>query len=93
MFKKKIEDKEEKKDKEICAKILSMKDGLVEYDDIEFIKIISQKYSLIIMKDYLPIIGEIKGKVEFQRKNGTVKIENITAYYMHKHNEFNLFIK
>ena len=51
MFKKKIEDKEEKKDKEICAKILSMKDGLVEYDDIEFIKIISQKYSLIIMKD------------------------------------------
>ena len=45
------------------------------------------------MKDYLPIIGEIKGKVEFQRKNGTVKIENITAYYMHKHNEFNLFIK
>ena len=70
-----------------------MKDGLVEYDDIEFIKIISQKYSLIIMKDYLPIIGEIKGKVEFQRKNGTVKIENITAYYMHKHNEFNLFIK
>lgn len=70
-----------------------MEDGLLEYENIEFIRITSKDYNLMIMKDYLPVIGEIKGKVEFQSKEGSVKLENITAYYMHKHNEFNLFVK
>ena len=93
MFKKIVKEKKDNDDNGILVKVLSMQDGLVEYENVEFIRIISQKYTLLIMKDYLPIIGEIKGKVEMQSKNGSIKIENITAYYMHKHNEFNLFIK
>ena len=77
---------EEQKDNGILVKVL-------EYENIEFIRITSKDYNLMIMKDYLPVIGEIKGKVEFQSKEGSVKLENITAYYMHKHNEFNLFVK
>ena len=77
---------EEQKDNGILVKVLSMEDGLLEYENIEFIRITSKDYNLMIMKDYLPVIGEIKGKVEFQSKEGSVKLENITAYYMHKHN-------
>jgi hypothetical protein len=84
---------EEQKDNGILVKVLSMEEGLLEYENIEFIRITSKDYNLMIMKDYLPVIGEIKGKVEFQSKEGSVKLENITAYYMHKHNEFNLFVK
>lgn len=84
---------EEQKDNGILVKVLSMEDELLEYENIEFIRITSKDYNLMIMKDYLPVIGEIKGKVEFQSKEGSVKLENITAYYMHKHNEFNLFVK
>ena len=84
---------EEQKDNGILVKVLSMEDGLLEYENIEFIRITSKDYNLMIMKDYLPVIGEIKGKVEFQSKEGSVKLENITAYYMNKHNEFNLFVK
>ncbi len=84
---------EEQKDNGILVKVLSMEEGLLEYENIEFIRITSKDYNLMIMKDYLPVIGEIKGKVEFQSKEGNVKLENITAYYMHKHNEFNLFVK
>lgn len=84
---------EEQKDNGILVKVLSMEEGLLEYENIEFIRIASKDYNLMIMKDYLPVIGEIKGKVEFQSKEGSVKLENITAYYMHKHNEFNLFVK
>ena len=84
---------EEQNDNGILVKVLSMEDGLLEYENIEFIRITSKDYNLMIMKDYLPVIGEIKGKVEFQSKEGSVKLENITAYYMHKHNEFNLFVK
>ena len=93
MFKKIVKEKKDNDDNGILVKVLSMQDGLVEYENVEFIRITSQKYTLLIMKDYLPIIGEIKGKVEMQSKNVSIKIENITAYYMHKHNEFNLFIK
>ena len=84
---------DEQKDNGILVKVLSMEEGLLEYENIEFIRITSKDYNLMIMKDYLPVIGEIKGKVEFQSKEGSVKLENITAYYMHKHNEFNLFVK
>ena len=93
MFKKIVKEKKDNDDNGILVKVLSMQDGLVEYENVEFIRITSQKYTLLIMRDYLPIICEIKCKVEMQSKNGSIKIENITAYYMHKHNEFNLFIK
>ena len=70
-----------------------MKDGLEEYDDVQFVKIISKTYNLIIMKDYLPIIGEINGSVELSRLHTSEKLEDIVGYYIHKHNEFKLFIK
>lgn len=77
----------------INVKILSMKNGLIEYSDVQFIRILSKDYNLIIMKDYLPIIGEVTGKVEIERINSTVKLEKIVGYYIHRHNEFKLFIK
>ena len=77
----------------IKVKILSMKNGLIEYLDVQFIRIISKEYNLIIMKDYLPIIGEIEGKIEIETLRKTIKLDKITGYYIHKHNEFNLFLK
>lgn len=85
--------KEKENSPTITVRVLSMKKGLVEYKDVEFIRITSKDYNLMIMKDYLPVIGEINGKVEIKTLNDTVKIDNIVAYYIHKHNEFNLFIK
>ena len=78
---------------DIVVKILSMKNGLIEYHDVQFIRVTSKNNHLIIMKDYLPIIGEIIGNVEIERENSTEKLENIVGYYIHKHNEFKLFIK
>ncbi len=77
----------------IKVKVLSLKNGLIEYDDVQFIRILSEKYNLIILKDYLPIIGEIKGTIEIEKMSENIKMENITGYYIHKHNQFNLFLK
>ena len=38
-----------------------------KYNDVKFIRIVSDKYNLIILKDYLPIIGEIIGNIEIER--------------------------
>lgn len=77
----------------ISVKVLSLKKGLIEYNDVQFVRIVNKNNNLIIMKDYLPIIGEIIGDVEIEKINTTVKLEKIIGYYIHKHNEFKLFIK
>ena len=43
----------------IKVRIFDIENGLREYKDIKIIRIISKDYNLLIMKDYLPIIGEI----------------------------------
>lgn len=77
----------------ISVKILNMQKGLIEYDDVQFVRIANKDNHLIIMKDYLPIIGEVTGNLEIERINTTIKLEKIIGYYIHKHNEFKLFIK
>lgn len=77
----------------IVVRILSMKNGLLEIEDVQFIRILSKKYNLIILKDYLPVIGEIKGNIEIETIKETIKYENINGYYIHKHNQFNLFLR
>lgn len=76
---------------DIVVQLLNIEGDVTQYDDVNFIKIISEKYNLIIMKDYLPIIGEISGKIEIGRSDETIKMENVKGYFMHKHNKFNLF--
>ena len=75
----------------IVVQLLDINGGVTQYEDVKFIKLISKKYNLIIMKDYLPIIGEIQGEIEIGRENETVSLNKVKGYFMHKHNKFNLF--
>lgn len=77
----------------ILVKILNIKKGLIEYKNVQYIRIKSEKYNLMIMKDYMPVIGEIKGDIEIELVDETKKLEKIVAFYMHKKNQFNLFVK
>ena len=79
-------------DKSLIVKVLDIKSGLQVYENIKFIRILSEKYNLLIMRDYLPIIGEIKGNVEIQGTE-SLKFENIKGFYINKANEFSLIIK
>ncbi|MFR2450670.1 MAG: hypothetical protein ACLS9A_04645 [Clostridia bacterium] len=42
------------------------------------------------MKDYLPIIGEVRGEIQIGKKK-KILMKNVQGYFMHKHNKFNLF--
>ena len=75
------------------VKVLSIRKGLIEYEDVIVVRIKSEKYNLSIMKDYIPIIGEINGNVEIEMKEKTEKLENIIGYYLLEHNKFRLFLK
>ena len=77
----------------IKVRIFNIENGLREYKDIKIIRIISKDYNLLIMKDYLPIIGEIEGNVDIKNDEVNLSFKDIKAFYMNSNNEFNLMIK
>ena len=78
--------------REMKVRVFDM-DGLVEYEDVKIVRIISKDYNLLIMKDYLPIIGEIDGNVDIKSEKEEINLRNIKAFYMNSNNEFNLMIR
>ena len=77
----------------IKVKVFDIRNGMRVYDNIKIIRIISKDYNLLIMKDYLPIIGEIEGSVDIKNDVVNESFKNIKAFYMNSNNEFNLMIK
>ena len=77
----------------IKVRIFDIENGLREYKDIKIIRIISKDYNLLIMKDYLPIIGGIEGRVDIKNDEVNLSFKDIKAFYMNSNNEFNLMIK
>ncbi len=77
----------------IKAKIVSLDEGLREYENIRMIRIKSKKHTLLIMEDFMPVIGELDGDVEIVYGEKSEAIRNVKGFYMHKKNEFSLIIK
>ena len=81
------------KEKEIKVRIFDMEHGLVEYENVKTVKIVSKDYNLLIMKDYLSVIGEIDGSIEIKGEDVDVSFKKIKAFYMNNKNVFNLMIE
>ena len=77
---------------EMKVRVFSL-DGLKEYQNVKIVRIVSKDYNLLIMKDYLPIIGEIEGNVDIKSDNEEINLKDIKAFYMNSNNEFNLMIR
>ena len=77
----------------IKVRIFDLKKGLIEYDNVKYIRIISKTYNLLIMQDYLPILGEIEGSVDIKSEEVELNFKSIKAFYMNSNNVFNLMIK
>lgn len=77
----------------IKVRVFDMDNGLREYENIKIVRIISKDYNLLIMKDYLPIIGEIDGSVDIKNDEINKSFKDIKAFYMNSDNVFNLMIK
>ena len=75
------------------VRIFSLDRGLIEYESIKVIRIISKNYNLLIMQDYLPILGEIEGSVDIKNEEFEVNYKDVKAFYMNSNNVFNLMIK
>lgn len=77
----------------IKVRIFNLESGLVEYENVKFIRVVSKDYNLLIMKDYLPIIGEVEGSIDIKGDDVDISYPKIKAFYMNSHNVFNLMIE
>ena len=77
----------------IKVRVFDLEHGLTEYENVEFIRIVSTKYNLLIMKDYMLIIGVIYLILNIKRNAVDLNFDKLDAYYIHKDNVFNLMIK
>ena len=75
------------------VRIFDLEKGLTEYEHIKIVRIISTDYNLLIMQDYLPIIGDLDGSVDIKGEDIDVSYPKIRAFYMNSNNVFNLMIK
>jgi len=75
------------------VRIFDLDKGLIEYENIKAVRMISQDYNLLIMEDYLPIIGEIEGSIDIKGEDIDINFPKIKAFYMNSNNVFNLMIK
>jgi hypothetical protein len=77
----------------MLVKIFTLKNGLETIEDVLAVRIISKDYNLLILKDYISIIGKVEGKIEIEYPEHTKALDNIVGYYVCIDNVFNLMIE
>ena len=77
----------------IKVKIFSLESGLEILQDIKVIRIKSKDYNLLIMPDYMPLLGEIQGNIDFENKEESKSLKDIKGYYINSNNEFSLIVR
>ncbi|MBR3161916.1 MAG: hypothetical protein IKF19_04220 [Bacilli bacterium] len=80
-------------DNVLKVRVFDMDHGLTEYTDIKSVRIVSKDYNLLIMQDYMPIIGEIVGSVDITGVSTNASYKQIKGFYMNRDNVFNLMIE
>lgn len=77
----------------IQVRICGREKGLELYEDVSFVRVRSKKYNLLIMKDYLPILGKVEGSIAFRTGREELEREGVSGFFMHKNNTFSLMLE
>ena len=77
----------------ITATVLGIDEGFQKFEQVDMIRIKSEKYTLLIMDAYMPVIGRIDGMVEIVSGEDTRSFQPIHGFYTHRKNTFELLIK
>ena len=87
------ENKENKEEMAIHASVLSLSGGMKTYENVSMVRIVSRAYNILILKDYMPTIGKVKGSVQIVGKDIMKSLDDIEGYYVFRQNQFELLIE
>lgn len=77
----------------IYASVLSLSGGMKTYENVAMVRIVSQDYNLLVLKDYMPTIGKVDGSVQIIGEDIMENLEDIKGYYVFRKNQFELLIE
>lgn len=77
----------------IRARVIDEENGLRLLPDVYAVRIQSREYSLLIMEDYMPMLGQVDGTVVFLTGEREVRLDSIHGFYKHQQNEFTLLVE
>jgi len=60
---------------------------------VSMVRIVSRDYNILILKDYMPTIGKVKGSVQIVGKDIMESLDDIEGYYVFRQNQFELLIE
>ena len=92
MARKKQEEMRRPRTGNIHARIVDQRKGLQVIENVFAVRVLSEKYRLLIMEDYTPILGKVEGDVVILSTDGEITYGNIYAFFKLQHNEFTLLI-
>ena len=88
-----MEERMKDKKYKISVEVVDRKTGVQYFDNVRLVRLKSRDHNLLIMEDYMPVIGEVTGFVELVFADKTVEFNPIHGFYMHKQNKFSLLIE
>lgn len=74
----------------MIVKIFTLEKGIEIIENVLAIRIKSNDYNLLILKDYVSTLGEIEGDLELELEREKKTYNNIKASYMHDNNIFSI---
>ena len=77
----------------IQAQISSFENGLQIFRNISIVRIKSDRVNLLILEDYMPILGEIDGDVDLIGRTEFYSLKGVKGFFCHEHNVFFLLLK
>ena len=80
-------------DNVFSVNIIQSDGNVVIIEEVVAVRIVDRYYNLLIMKDYMPVIGEVRGSVVVMGKNARYAMRNGVAYFINNDNKFTLIIK
>jgi hypothetical protein len=70
------------------VQVSSLRDGLQIITGVCIVRVRSKDSKLLIMEDYMSIIGEIDGGVDFIGKDFVRSLNDVKGFFCHEHNVF-----
>ena len=77
----------------ILAKVYSLNDGLSVYKNVTLVRLTGKDQNLLILHNYLPLIGKLDGSVEIVTEDQVKILKGIRGFYMFRNNQFDLLIE
>lgn len=77
----------------IQARVSDFAHGLRVFDGVRLVRVKSSDHTLLIMEDYFPLLGKVRGRVELVTNQDQIDLGEVRGFYLHRNNVFSLLIE